>query len=95
LTREGIAAAAVADVLDVTLLPAAAGGGGDAVELLLRVVDNPHIVAEHDPGHPVQVGWKPANANRCCCTSCWHPVVPPWQAGHYMIDRSSSKVVMI
>jgi hypothetical protein len=56
LTRAGTAAAAVADVLDVTLLPgdgAAAGNG--TLELLLRVVDNPRIVAEHDPGHPLQV----------------------------------------
>jgi hypothetical protein len=57
LTRAGTAAAAVADVLDVTLLPGDGAAPGNAtLELLMRVVEEPHIVAEHDPGHPLQVG---------------------------------------
>jgi hypothetical protein len=56
LTREGSAAAAVADVMSVALLPGDGLRGGDeAVELLLRVVDKPRNVTEHDPGHPLQV----------------------------------------
>jgi hypothetical protein len=54
LTRASSGAAAVADVLDVKLLPGAVGGQ-ESVELVLRVVDNPKIVPEHDPGHPLQV----------------------------------------
>jgi hypothetical protein len=50
LTRAGSSAAAVADVMDVMLMP-----GGAAMELLLRVVDNPVIVPEHDSKHPWQV----------------------------------------
>jgi hypothetical protein len=55
LTRAGSGAAAVADVLDVVLLPGDGSPDNEAVELLLRVVDKPLIVPEHDPRHPVQV----------------------------------------
>jgi hypothetical protein len=53
LTRAGSGVAAVADVMDVSIVPGFAGN--DTVELLLRVVDNPSIVPEHDSKHPVQV----------------------------------------
>jgi hypothetical protein len=69
LTRAGSGNAAVADVLDVVLLSGVCAPGNETVELLLRVVDNPHIVPEHDPAHPLQVGAR-GEGRRCISAPC-------------------------
>jgi hypothetical protein len=82
LTCEGSGAAAIADVLDVALLPDAGLVGGEVVELLLRIADNPRIIPEHNSGHPLQVGMAPPARNPTAClgdlVSQVAPVPYPW-----------------